>query len=193
VVTVLAEVGQYLPDWRPGTDYRKGVSARKDLGGGVLLELSHEFDYLRWFFGDFEVAYCHAGSTGVLDIDVEDRADVIMAGGNDIVANLHLDFLQRKPTRTCKVIGSDGTLVWDAIGNSVALYGHGKSELLFEDKAGDRNQMYLDLLARFWRVSRGDAAPLIGLEHARQTLRLVDQAKSIARITRDLRVHGEAD
>ena len=47
------EVGQYLPDWRPGTDYKSGVSAQKDLGGGALLELSHELDYLQWFFGNF--------------------------------------------------------------------------------------------------------------------------------------------
>ena len=40
------EIGQYLPSWRPKCDYRKGVSGRRELGGGALLELSHEIDYL---------------------------------------------------------------------------------------------------------------------------------------------------
>jgi predicted dehydrogenase len=54
LLSVRCEVGQYLPSWRPDDDYRIGVSARRDLGGGVLLELSHELDYLRWIFGEVE-------------------------------------------------------------------------------------------------------------------------------------------
>ena len=44
------ECGSYLPDWRPGHDYKKTVSALSNLGGGVLNELSHELDYFHWFF-----------------------------------------------------------------------------------------------------------------------------------------------
>ena len=53
-LSVRCEIGQYLPDWRPTSDYRAGVSARSDLGGGALMELSHEIDYLSWIFGDVE-------------------------------------------------------------------------------------------------------------------------------------------
>ena len=42
VLSVRSEVGQYLPSWRPGGDYRENVSAQAALGGGALLELSHE-------------------------------------------------------------------------------------------------------------------------------------------------------
>ena len=52
MLSVRSSVGQYLPEWRKNTDYRKGVSARQDLGGGVLLELSHEIDYIQWIFGE---------------------------------------------------------------------------------------------------------------------------------------------
>jgi len=53
-LSVRCEIGQYLPNWRPASNYRTGVSARSELGGGVLLELSHEIDYLCWIFGDVE-------------------------------------------------------------------------------------------------------------------------------------------
>jgi len=46
VYSVRSVVGQHLAGWRPGTDYRHGVSAKSSMGGGVLLELSHELDYL---------------------------------------------------------------------------------------------------------------------------------------------------
>ncbi len=51
ILHVRIECGSYLPDWRPDQNYRKTVSALPELGGGVLLELSHELDYLHWFFG----------------------------------------------------------------------------------------------------------------------------------------------
>ena len=46
-----AEVGQYLPDWRPEVDYRTTVTASRSLGGGPLLELSHELDLARALLG----------------------------------------------------------------------------------------------------------------------------------------------
>ena len=54
ILSVRCEVGQFLPSWRPNIDYRESVSARKALGGGALLELSHEIDYLMWIFGDID-------------------------------------------------------------------------------------------------------------------------------------------
>jgi len=72
--SVRCEVGQYLPTWRPDTDYRQGVSARKELGGGVLLELSHEIDYLRWIFGEMEWVRASISKQSNLEIDVEDTA-----------------------------------------------------------------------------------------------------------------------
>ena len=53
IISAQIYVGQYLPEWRPDKDYRKSYSAEKALGGGVLRDLSHELDYMNWFFGEF--------------------------------------------------------------------------------------------------------------------------------------------
>ena len=52
IVKVNSKASSYLPDWRKNKNFRKSVSSQKKLGGGVLLELSHELDYLLWFFKD---------------------------------------------------------------------------------------------------------------------------------------------
>lgn len=124
VLSVRCEIGQYLPSWRPDADYRQGVSARSELGGGVLLELSHELDYLRWIFG--EVAWLNAwlGRQSVLEIDVEDTAHLTLGfvpdtSGRAAVAALSLDFIRHDTTRMCTAIGEQGSLRWNGLTGEV--------------------------------------------------------------------------
>ena len=168
------DLGQYLPDWRPHSDYHSNVSANRALGGGVLLELSHEFDYLIHLFGWFDRVFCISGNSGELEIDVEDRADILLTRADGIVAQLHLDFLQRKATRSCKVIGQKGNLHWDLITNSIKMETAATQETLFADPVSDRNAMYLDLLRSFIDTSQGGVAPRIRYEDGLAVLTLVD-------------------
>lgn len=179
--SVSVDVGQYLPDWRPASDYRKNVSARRELGGGVLLELSHELDYLRWIFGRFETVYCSARNSGSLEIDVEDTVDALLVRADGLVANVHMDFLQRAPVRTCKVVGQAGTLAWDILNNRISLYTtRDEQAVLFEDLLYDRNDMYLDQLRHFASVASGRAQPAVGIADALATLHLIDAMKRSA-------------
>ncbi|WP_454833089.1 Gfo/Idh/MocA family protein [Pseudomonas veronii] len=176
--SVSVDVGQYLPDWRPASDYRKNVSARRDLGGGVLLELSHELDYLRWLFGEFDTVYCVARNTAALEIDVEDTVDALLVRSDRLAVNVHMDFLQRAAVRTCKVIGQEGTLIWDILNNGITLHtGRDQQHVLFEDPGYDRNNMYLDQLRHFVQVAQGTVSPVIDLEDGLQTLRLIEAMK----------------
>jgi predicted dehydrogenase len=119
---VRCEVGQYLPSWRPGADYREAASARRELGGGVLLELSHELDMLRWVFGEVEWVSAWTGRQGPLEIDVEDSVMIQMGFTGGQVAQLNMDFLRRDTTRVCTAIGDLGSLRWDAVTGSVARF-----------------------------------------------------------------------
>jgi predicted dehydrogenase len=173
--SVSIEVGQYLPDWRPATDYRENVSARKALGGGVLLELSHELDYLTWLFGTFNSVYCVASNSGTLDVDVEDSAHAILSREDGLVASVHLDFLQRVPTRICKIIGESGTLVWNLLQNSILLGTANNSEdIIFSDPNYNRNDMYLEEISHFVKVAVGERMPQVSIYQALDTLRLIE-------------------
>lgn len=129
-LSVRAEVGQFLPSWRPDSDYRKTVSAQAALGGGALLELSHEIDYLRWLFGEVEWVSATLRKQSALELDVEDTAHLLLgfaASGEQagVVATLSLDFIRHDTVRACTVIGEKGTLRWNAIAGVVEMFAAG--------------------------------------------------------------------
>lgn len=133
VLSVRCEVGQYLPDWRPDSDYRIGVSARRDLGGGALLELSHELDYLRWIFGEVRWVRASLSKQSALHIDVEDTAHLILGfasahAPDQLVGTVTLDFIRHDTTRFCTAIGESGSLRWNGLTGVVEHFPAGNGE-----------------------------------------------------------------
>ena len=121
VLAVQAQVGEYLPDWRPGRNYRDTTSARAEWGGGVIFELSHELDYVSWLLGPVVDVSCLQGRVSNLDIDVEDVAAITLRFQSGAIGSVHLDCLQRVPSRTCRLIGELGTIEWDYHGKHARL------------------------------------------------------------------------
>lgn len=121
LVRAQLEAGQWLPDWRPQSDYRTGYSARRELGGGVLLDLIHEIDAARWLFGDFDRVRCLAGTFSGLEIDTEDTALVLLGRAGGPLVSVSLDYVARRPVRRYEIVGTAGTLVWDGPGRTLWL------------------------------------------------------------------------
>ena len=107
--------GQWLPDWRPTEDYRLGYSARRELGGGILLDASHELDVVRWLFGSgpFEVLGAAVDRLGPLEIDVEDTVAALLRGPAGVLVTVSLDCLSRRYRRGVEVVGTEGTVRLD--------------------------------------------------------------------------------
>jgi predicted dehydrogenase len=61
ILTVHAHWGEYLPQWHPWEDYRQSYAARSDLGGGVIVTLTHSLDYLRYLLGDVAALWSFNG------------------------------------------------------------------------------------------------------------------------------------
>ncbi|ADZ92559.1 Gfo/Idh/MocA family protein [Marinomonas mediterranea] len=146
---VSVDTGQYLPDWRPNKALSETVSTKSELGGGVLFELSHEFDYLMWLLGPLKVKSAILDTSDILALDVEDSVDIILKSDKNVTINVHLDFLQRKAHRYCRFKGSQGTIEWDLINNRVFLLSPYEKELVFSDDTVNSNSMYLSMLLDF--------------------------------------------
>lgn len=177
IYTVIAQVGQYLPHWRPDTDYRRSVSAQAALGGGALLELSHELDYLQWLFGPLQLCYARNRQSGLLQLDVEDISELVLESAANVSCLLHLDFIQQAAKRHCSVIAANGTLEWDLMTNTLSLHQHNQVKLLYQDAGYDKNGMYLAMLRAFWHKVQQQDTSKTNAHSAAAIVRLIAQAK----------------
>jgi predicted dehydrogenase len=175
------QFGSYLPDMRPGVDYRSVYASHRDQGGGVLLDCIHEFDYLQWLFGEPVLKGAHLSRLSLLDMDVEDHAVVLLDYPDGPRALVELDFLQRHKFRGCRIAGDLGTLVWLSRAKApeivdVAFYTAEarEPETLFRDDGYDLNGAYGKYLDAFLTFARtGETGCLLDAATAAREVRLL--------------------
>lgn len=143
IVSVRSMVGQYLPDWHPDEDYSKGYSANSHLGGGVLLDLTHEIDFVYSLFGEFLDYKSFFGKLSSLDSDSEDIAEIIIKFKSNVIGSLRLDYIQQFPQRSGQIIGENATLFYDLINSKIEIFDKKGLILLKKFDHFDRNEMYL--------------------------------------------------
>lgn len=183
VISVRCEVGQYLPSWRPGMDYRHGVSGSRALGGGVLLELSHEIDYLRWIFGEVSWVQAVVGKQSSLEVDVEDTAHLVLGlrrgdESRQLIANLNMDFIRHDTTRQCLAIGSEGSLRWNGLTGCVDVYSAGASswDQIFSHLP-ESDETYTLEWQHFLDCVQNGSNPLIDGRDGLASLRVIEAAR----------------
>jgi predicted dehydrogenase len=176
-LSVHAHWGEYLPNWHPWEDYKQGYAARPELGGGVLLTLSHPLDYLRWLLGEVESLSAFTSQNG-LNMTVEDDAEILLQFENGLLGSVHLDYNQRPASHWLEIIGTQGTLRWDNSDQTVRLAqvnqdgNAGKWQGFPPAQGFERNSMFLDELHHFCDVLRGDIEPICTLQDGIQSLQL---------------------
>lgn len=177
------EVGQNLATWRPGDDPLRSVSAQRALGGGVLLELSHEIDYLQWLLGQVDWVSAHLLRQGTWNMDVEDTALLTMgfSGPDGCVASLQMDFVRHDSTRRCTLIGEQGSLRWDALAGNVQYLAAGSTDWsTLEQSASERDATYSAQWMLFKSACRGEMPPAVNLADGAHVLRVVESARRSA-------------
>lgn len=177
-----ARAGSYLPNWRPGRDYRNTVSARSDLGGGAVLELSHEFDYLRWILGEPLAVRAQTRTSGFIEVDVEDHAEAIIEFEAGVLASVHLSMIQRPPTRRVRLFGTEGIASCDLLNHRVEVRRSpdSASRTVYQAEELDTNEMYLQEMSHFLDCIEGKVPPAVSGEDGRSTLRLALAVKRSA-------------
>lgn len=157
--------GSWLPDWRPGTDYRKSYSAKNSAGGGVHLDLIHEIDYIRWIFGDPVTGSIFLSHHSSLETDSPDSAHYYL-GYDSFSVSVTLNYFRRDPKRTIEVVTEEKTLTGDLLAGTV-VSSPGNDLLL----PASENHMYLDQMRYFLGCIERGVQPDNSFEYSLQTLK----------------------
>ena len=196
IFSVRCEAGQYLPSWRPGEDYRAGVSAKKELGGGVLLELSHELDYLRWIFGEIEWVTASLSHQSNLEINVEDTAHLLLGfvtkpNKAQLIGAVNLDFIRHDSVRKCVAIGQKASLMWDGISFEVKILNKSKNQWkkLFK-QTPHKDESYLLEWKNFLLSIKNSKSPKVTGKDGQKILHIINAARKSAKINKKVYVIG---
>lgn len=147
ILAVRCMSSSYLPEWRPGKDYRHTYSAQRALGGGVAIDLIHEWDYLFYLFGAPKSVRSILKKVSDLEIDAEDIA-VYIGEYDSRVVELHLDYLGRVPMRILELFTRDDTIVCDLINSKISYL---KSENIIEFDQ-ERNDFQMEEIRYFFNL-----------------------------------------
>jgi predicted dehydrogenase len=173
-ISLRAHWGEHLPGWHPWEDYRLSYSARRDLGGGVVLTLCHPFDYLRWIFGEVESVHAVTEISGSLDLEVEDTAEAILTFTGGTLGSVHLDYHQRPSVHRLEVIGACGTLRWDNEDGCAVRWEQDTAEWRQSPppQGFERNDLFMAEMSHFLKVIRGEETPRCSLDDGVRTLEI---------------------
>lgn len=110
----------FYPLWRPGYNHLKVYTAKAKQGGGVILDLSHELDYVTFFLGPINIRGSFSKRSNVT-VDAEDYADFLIES-KIAPANIHINFFSQILQRYIQVDFANLTIIGDLINSEIVEY-----------------------------------------------------------------------
>jgi len=168
------EVGQYLPAWRPGSDYASSYSASASKGGGAALDLSHEVDYMRFLFGEPLRWKIFKTRVSQLKIDSEDIFEgMYLYPGSGFLCYVHCDYLQMPKKRSIRIVGSDGEINCDLVARQITIKKDKTVKTIRDEKLFDVSSTYVEEIDEFIKSVKKNRQPQINLTDGIEALRLI--------------------
>ena len=170
--------GSYLPRWRNNIDYRKSYSAKKQLGGGVLLDLSHELDYVQWLFGKINIEHCKSKKLSNLNIQTDDFLNLVGKTKRASSIQITLSYFTRHPVREILVDGKNISLKADLINKNVICC-EGSKTKIYHFNNSNRNDEYRN--QHMAVLKKKITSKLCTFNEGKQLIYLINQIKSKSR------------
>ncbi len=162
--------GEYLPDWHPWEDYQKSYAAKKELGGGAALTLSHDIDLVNWLSESTVTRWNTLKNyRSSLKINVESGADISIGYQNGITANCHINFHERNSKRWYRFVFDEGSIEIDYFKSIMTTF-HKENTAIQTIRDFDRNKLYESQTLDFFRkINEGNfqEASLRSLEESK--------------------------
>ncbi len=111
-LSIAVEWGNNIRFWRPGLDYKNHYILKK--GSGIILDDSHEYDYMRWLLDDeVELVYCQTGKMKSIKTETDSLASIILKFKKGTIGSLLIDYVRPSYERRCQIIGEKGEIKWE--------------------------------------------------------------------------------
>ncbi len=117
----------YLPNWRKNINYKNSYSSKKNQGGGVEFDLSHEIDYIIYLFGKFKTLNLINNKISNLNINSNDNLLLNGLSKNKIHINFFLNYYGYDNSRKCYIYTNNETVEVDFIKNCIFFFNKNKS------------------------------------------------------------------
>ena len=177
IIDIESYCGSWLPDWRPSLNYKNSVSAQKKLGGGVLLELSHEIDVINYLFGPIKIKYASTQNTSTFEVDVEDVALIHADCKLCKFITLKLNFCTLPEERYLKIRFSKANLTWDLNNQIIKVKNFDSKESILYKSKNDSDYKYIKQFENFFKFAENIESCPCSVNDAFESLNLICNAK----------------
>ena len=142
------------------------------MGGGALLELSHEIDLALWLMGEpSDVAGIAIGAEG----SPVEMAAILQIRHADGMSSISMNMLERPAIRQLSVIGTKGSVHADLrTGRAYWIDDEGSVNQMGSSREED---MYLEQMRHFLACARGDETPMVDISAATRVLTCIDAVR----------------
>lgn len=199
-LSVSSQWGQNIKLWRPGDNYKNHYILKK--GSGIILDASHEYDYIRWLLqDDVTSVYCTTNKSTTIKTETESIAMITMKFKKGTIANLIIDYLRPKYERKCQIIGEKGSIHWEYVvkksgwknydvkaNSNVITSFVDKKKTIFDNFVIKLNNMYVDEIRDFTQAIVCDKKPLVDGWDGLKTLKIGVAALESAKTDKIIRM-----
>lgn len=172
IFSISINCSSYLPEWREKKDYKKVYSSIKKKGGGVLLDLSHEIDYLQWLLGKItKIERAKATKISNLKVNVEDSA-FIVGKINKIHFNINLNFFSRSKERNIVLDSDNFSIKGDLLQNRVEVFNDNRKSIF-----NFKNNKFSTYLLQNKNLLKKNFSDFCTLREGSEILKIIQQIK----------------
>ena len=160
--------GSYLPNWRGKADFRQSYSSFENLGGGVHLDVFHEFDTAYYLFGMPINSKIFKSSKSSLKIQSVDYCNSIFEY-EKFNTSIILNYYRKIPKRSIEIVFEDGVLIADYLKCSINFNG----EVIFENPKYELQDSYKVQMKYFLSHLNSKTQPINSIGESLKILKLI--------------------
>jgi len=113
-LSVQSQWGLHISKWQPRKSFEHHYALKK--GNEIILDDSHEYDYLRWMLED-EVThvYCQTNKMKLIKTETESVAIINLRFRKGTIGTIMMDYVRPNYERSCYIITKKSALKWKFI------------------------------------------------------------------------------